>query len=60
MELQDTTKMFSVHMTHSRKELLDIIRVFKLPITNKNDKNKKQLQDAIIEVVRYLDNVEPE
>lgn len=60
MELQDTTKMFSVHMTHSRKELLDIIRVFKLPITNKNDKNKKQLQDAIVEVVRYLDNVEPE
>ncbi len=60
MELQDTTKMFSVHMTHSRKELLDIIRVFKLPITNKNDKNKKQLQDAIIEVVRYLNNVEPE
>ncbi len=60
MELQDTTKMFSVHMTHSRKELLDIIRVFKLPITNKNDKNKKQLQEAIIEVVRYLYNVEPE
>jgi hypothetical protein len=60
MEHQDTTKDFSIHMTHSRKELLDIIRVFKLPITNKNDKNKKQLQDAIVEVVRFLDNVEPE
>jgi len=58
--LQDTTKFFTVHMSNSRKELLDIIRVFKLPITNKNDKNKKQLQDAMVEVVRYLDNVEPE
>lgn len=60
MELVDTTKPFDIHMTHSRKELLDIIRVFKLPITNKNDKNKKLLQDAIVEVVRFLDNVEPE
>ena len=60
MELQNTTDMFVVHMSHSRKELLDIIRVFKLPITNKNDKNKKALQDAIVEVVRYLNNVEPE
>ncbi len=57
MELQDLSKPFTIHMTHSRKELLDIIRVFKLPITNKNDKNKKQLQDAIIEVVRFLDSV---
>ncbi len=60
MELMDTTKNFSIHMTHSRKELLDIIRVFNLPISNKNDKNKKQLQDAIVETVRFLDNVEPE
>jgi len=47
-------------MSHSRKELLDIIRVFKLPITGKNDKNKKGLQEAIVEVVRFLDNVIPE
>lgn len=64
MELQNhlqlETKDFTVHMTHSRKELLDIIRVFKLPITNKNDKNKKLLQDAIIETVKFLDNVIPE
>jgi|TARA_R100000808_G_C2106911_1_gene122222 hypothetical protein len=60
MELQDNTKMFEVHMSHSRKELLDIIRIFKLPITNKNDKNKKALQSAIIECVRFLDNIEPE
>ena len=60
MELQDSTEFFEVHMSHSRKELLDIIRVFKLPITSKNDKNKKALQDAIVEVVRFLDNVEPE
>ena len=60
MELQDSTEFFEVHMSHSRKELLDIIRVFKLPITSKNDKNKKELQDAIVETVRFLDNVEPE
>lgn len=60
MELQDTTKEFTIHMSHSRKELLDIIRVFSLPISNKNDKNKKQLQDAIVETVRFLDNVQPE
>jgi len=60
LKLQDTTKMFEIHMSHSRKELLDIIRVFKLPITGKNDKNKKQLQEAIVEVVRFLDNIIPE
>tara|TARA_R110000803_G_scaffold71150_3_gene134270 strand:- start:1333 stop:1908 length:576 start_codon:yes stop_codon:yes gene_type:complete len=60
MEYQDTQKMFSIHLTHSRKELLDIIRVFNLPVSNKNDKNKSQLQDAIVEVVRFLDNVKPE
>jgi len=60
MELIDTTKPFNIHQTHSRKELLDIIRVFKLPIPNKNDKNKSGLQDAIIEVVRFLDNIQPE
>ena len=60
MEYQDTQKIFSIHLTHSRKELLDIIRVFNLPVSNKNDKNKSQLQDAIVEVVRFLDNVKPE
>jgi len=60
MEIQDTSKQFEIHMTHSRKELLDIIRVFNLPISNKNDKNKKELQDAVVEVVRFLDNVQPE
>ncbi len=60
LELQDTTLMFEIHMSHSRKELLDIIRVFKLPITGRNDKNKKQLQEAIVEVVRFLDNIIPE
>jgi len=60
MEIQDLTKQFTIHMSHSRKELLDIIRVFNLPISNKNDKNKKSLQDAIVETVRFLDAVQPE
>jgi len=60
MEIQDLTKQFTIHMSHSRKELLDIIRVFNLPIPNKNDKNKKSLQDSIVETVRFLDAVQPE
>ena len=60
MEIQDLTKPFVIHMSHSRKELLDIIRVFNLPIPNKNDKNKKSLQDSIVETVRFLDAVQPE
>tara|TARA_R110000787_G_scaffold21049_5_gene62542 strand:+ start:9862 stop:10482 length:621 start_codon:yes stop_codon:yes gene_type:complete len=56
----DTTDKFTVHMTHSRKELLDIIRVFKLPITTFTNKNKKDLQAAIVETVRFLNSVDPE
>ena len=60
IQFQDSTKLFTVHMSHSRKDLLDIIRVFTLPVTNKNDKNKNQLQESIVEVVRFLDNVTPD
>jgi|TARA_R110000796_G_scaffold60900_1_gene140998 hypothetical protein len=51
---------FQIHMSHSRKELLDVIRIFKLPVPNRNDKNKSQLQDAIVECVDYLPQVKAE
>ena len=51
---------FTIHMSHSRKELLDVIRLFKLPITNRNDKNKSELQAAIVETINYLPQVCPE
>ncbi len=40
---------FKIHNTHSRKELFDVIAVFELPIKNKNEFNKAQIQMKIIE-----------
>lgn len=49
-----------IHNTHSRKELFDIITVFQLPIPNKNDYNKAQIQMRIIECLDYFENINPE
>ena len=49
-----------IHNTHSRKELFDIITVFQLPIPNKNDFNKAQIQMRIIECLDYFENINPE
>jgi len=49
-----------IHNTHSRKELFDIITVFQLPIPNKNDFNKSQIQMRIIECLDYFDKINPE
>ena len=51
---------FKIHMTHSRKELLDVIRLFKLPVTNRSDKNKRQLSEAIVECIDFLHVIQPE
>ena len=51
---------FNIHQSHSRKELFDVIKMFKLPVTNKHDKNKKQLSEAIVQVIDFLDIIEPE
>jgi hypothetical protein len=40
---------FKIHNSHSRKELFDIISVFELPIPNRNEYNKAQIQMRIIE-----------
>ncbi len=49
-----------IHNTHSRKELFDIISIFQLPIINKNDFNKAQIQMRIIECLDYFENINPE
>jgi hypothetical protein len=49
-----------IHNTHSRKELFDIITIFQLPIPNKNDFNKAQIQMRIIECLDYFDKINPE
>lgn len=51
---------FTIHQSHSRKELFDVIKMFKLPITNKHDKNKSQLSAAIVECIDFMDYLEPE
>jgi len=49
-----------IHNTHSRKELMDIISVFELPIKNRNEYNKSQLQMKIIDCLNYFDSINPD
>ena len=51
---------FKIHNTHSRKELFDVIAVFELPIKNKNEFNKAQIQMKIIECLEYFDKINPD
>jgi len=49
-----------IHNSHSRKELFDIISVFELPIPNRNEYNKSQIQCKIIDCLNYFDNINPD
>ena len=49
-----------IHNSHSRKELFDIISVFELPITNRNEFNKAQIQMKIIDCLSYFDKINPD
>lgn len=51
---------FKIHNSHSRKELFDIISVFELPIPNRNEFNKAQIQMKIIETLDYFDKINPD
>lgn len=51
---------FKIHNSHSRKELFDIISVFELPIANRNEYNKAQIQCKIIECLDYFDKINPD
>ncbi len=49
-----------IHNSHSRKELFDIISVFELPIANRNEFNKAQIQMKIMECLEYFDKINPD
>ena len=51
---------FKIHNSHSRKELFDVISVFELPIPNRNEFNKAQIQCKIIETLDYFDKINPD
>jgi len=51
---------FKIHNSHSRKELFDVISVFELPIPNRNEFNKAQIQMKIIETLDYFDKINPD
>ena len=49
------------HKSHSRKDLLDIIKLFKLPIEDAEDYNKKILSEKLFHVLYdEIDFIEPD
>ena len=52
--------MLSFHKSHSRKDLIDIVKLFKLPIEDAEDYNKKDLTDEMIETLNRIDNIIPD
>jgi len=50
----------SYHPSHSRKDILDIIKQFKLPIEDPEDCNKKQLSDKLFTCLDTIDKIEPD
>jgi len=52
--------MFYPHKSHSRKDLIDIIKLFKLPIEDAEDYNKKDLTDEMIDTLNRIDNIIPD
>ena len=51
---------FKIHNSHSRKELFDVISVFELPIPNRNEYNKAQIQMKMMECLDYFDKINPD
>jgi len=48
------------HKSHSRKDLIDIIKLFKLPIEDPDDHNKKVLTQKLITCLDTIDTIEPD
>jgi len=49
------------HKSHSRRELVDIIKLFKLPIEDADDYNKKELSEKLFHVLYdEIDFIEPD
>ena len=52
--------MISFHKSHSRRDLIEIVKIFKLRIEDAEDLNKKDLTDKMIEVISVLDKIIPD
>jgi len=48
------------HKSHSRKDLIDIIKLFKLPIEDPDDHNKKVLTEKLVTCLETIDTIEPD
>lgn len=51
---------FYPHKSHSRKDLINLIQLFKLPIEDVADYNKKQIIDKLIIVMKNIETIEPD
>ena len=50
----------NIHKSHSRRDIIEIIKLFKLPIEDAEDYNKKDLTDKTIDVLNTIDNIIPD
>ena len=51
---------FYPHKSHSRNDLINIIQLFKLPIEDITDYNKKEIITQLIDVMKTLVSIEPD
>ena len=50
----------NIHKSHSRRDILEIVKLFKLPIEDPEDYNKKELSEKVINTLNTIDNILPD
>ncbi len=50
----------TIHKSHSRRDILEILKLFKIPIEDAEDYNKKELTEKTIEALNKIDNIIPD
>jgi len=50
----------NIHKSHSRRDILEIVKLFKLPIDDVDDYNKKELSEKVIDTLNSIDNIIPD
>ena len=48
------------HKTHSRKDMIELIKLFKLPIEDVEDMNKKQVTSELVAVLETIKSIVPD
>ena len=48
------------HKTHSRKDMIELIKLFKLPIEDVEDMNKKQVTNKLVAVLQTTESIIPD